>query len=417
HLMVAQPSVKGGFTRGSVQYTEAMKLGGDWIAVREFDAEHPLSILFPDPSGERQVYRYVEYRKKGVGSYQDGWLLNTEYFESLAEKWNAILDWLQIPASLYRYKSGSITTQLSEASGIPADMLSAGYLSTGQLKDVGEYEIRFLDADKNEETATGLTVKVLKPGLMLGRFRIIGDTAAPYVHEKALTPVPENGETFFRTLGGMRVHLEASPNDTLEPYIVGYDWSVTPYADYAFPANAITALEQDLKSAKVPQTVIDLLKDRLAGKSFQSRKSVVEAIRPVFMGYAITDDVLITLKAEFERDRKTFPGYLFKDGDGLTVLNNTSYGTQEELFTALGTTDFERSGDNPKRVKGFRVAGYRMTREALTALFEEEVVKNHFLPAHIYKKLAGHEKDRTICSNSCILGKEGEGWSFRNVDA
>ncbi|MCP4405447.1 MAG: hypothetical protein GY801_50115, partial [bacterium] len=96
---------------------------------------------------------------------------------------------------------------------------------------------------------------------------------------------------------------------------------------------------------------------------------------------------------------------------------NTSYGTQEELFTALGTTDFERSGDNPKRVKGFRVAGYRVTREALTALFEEEVVKNHRLPAHIYGKLAGHESDRTICSSSCILGKEGEGWSFRNVDA
>ncbi|MCP4376117.1 MAG: hypothetical protein GY794_08100, partial [bacterium] len=89
HLMVAQPSIKGGFTRGSVQYTEAMKLGGDWIAVREFDAEHPLTLLCPDPSGERQVYRYVEYRKKGEGSYQDGWLLNTEYFESLAEKWNA----------------------------------------------------------------------------------------------------------------------------------------------------------------------------------------------------------------------------------------------------------------------------------------------------------------------------------------
>jgi hypothetical protein len=72
----------------------------------------------------------------------------------------------------------------------------------------------FLENCEDEVNATAVAID--------GKFRIIGDQNAPYYHEKQLTGVTEEDGTFFRTLGGMRLQLEATlPPEDVEEYAWG----------------------------------------------------------------------------------------------------------------------------------------------------------------------------------------------------
>lgn len=84
-----------------------------------------------------------------------------------------------------------------------------------------------------------------------GKFRIIGDQNAPYYHhEEPLVGVTEEDETFFRTLGGMRLHLKATlPPDDVEEYA----WGITGgeffqnYSTTAQPLGPAACKGADLK--------------------------------------------------------------------------------------------------------------------------------------------------------------------------
>ncbi len=432
HCSVVDLTIQGGYTRGSVRYSAAMNLKGTWVVFRDFDAERPITVLIPEPSHEAGVYRSVWYRKSTDPEQEwkkDGWLLDGSYFFNLVEQWNALLDFFHIPFG--HYEKDDVLRWMSQATGISQYSLqSSRYLVTGLIDEPGEYDIKLLDTEQNEEHAKEITVHVSRPGQMRGQFRIIGDEEAPYVHEAPLEEIAENDEQFFRTLGGMRLHLLAEFTPLLTQYaseIVGFDWYSTQeiefhFSEASFAKGQPNNLRADLVSQGVPEAVIIGLQEVLENKSFCNLDALLDVIPPAFEGYTINDRALNELNKYVEEG--LFPDYFEnsknkqnprdglralrwekKDGE-LMEVKERSYANAESLAEALRTT---KNVDDASR---YAVAGYRVSRQVLArsrATHDSSSaslrIKKPENPVDIYLKIEvpSHGAEARV----------GPGWSYR----
>jgi len=158
------------------------------------------------------------------------------------------------------WESATATTPLTLPKTYALDALpSTLYVSGCQTSDCGPGDVtlalRLVQRQKNV-TKTVLEdlilLSVLDVAQIAGQFRIIGyENQAQY--EMKLTEEPDGSDSFFRTLGGMRLHLQAVTLPGVE--VEEYAWSVTDsggipgefYVGYSHVANVL--IGNDLKGA------------------------------------------------------------------------------------------------------------------------------------------------------------------------
>jgi hypothetical protein len=189
HMTLTTTDVTGGFTRGSVQYAAATKHAGRWYAGGTLDSNHPLSVMVPVPPGLFGVTTaQLKYNLESGGTAKNAVLLNSAYFVTIANLWNAInnIIWPYWPPP--PYTASYLANELSIQTGIPAYQLNLGfYFCTEGLETPGLYTLTF---------SKGSTTPFSKERLTIIKVDINGD------YNRDANPVDHANETDAVTFDG-----------------------------------------------------------------------------------------------------------------------------------------------------------------------------------------------------------------------
>ncbi len=175
-LSVVNPGMTGGFTRGSIRYSQVEKVNANWVVCGEFTPNRPLSVLIENPAysleGMEDVPAETLYNLAlrfsmtyGVSTERDFWdvgkwnrptatqdalLISERYFELQAALYNGLIAPINVFLQLLgrplleTYDAETLAESLSQESGIPKeDLLLGKYFVTGSLYEPGRGAVEF----------------------------------------------------------------------------------------------------------------------------------------------------------------------------------------------------------------------------------------------------------------------------------
>ena len=112
-----------------------------------------------------------------------------------------------------------------------------------------------------------------------------------------LTEVNENNAKFFRTFGGVRLHLTVNLPEEFRPAVLGYEW-MSPEPQFVITNASLAALSAQAMS----EATLKRVEDALLGKEFPSEDTLKTELQKTIVSFRMTPEVVQQLLAEEENE-------------------------------------------------------------------------------------------------------------------